>query len=732
MAASGSIRTNVTSDGYIYLQLSWSEASQSIEGNYTNINWNLRLISTGHGANIVSSAAKSCTIKFNGTTVFNGTVNIGLSAGQTKTLRSGSNFRINHNSDGKKTFSYSFSQQINITYSGAYIGTKSASGSGTLDTIPRASSISSISGNTIGSSVTVNIDRKASSFTHRVYYSFGNTKNYLLESGVGTSLTFTPAMSDCASVPNAASGTATIRVDTYSGSTKIGTASKNFTLNVPASVKPTIGSFTAERIDGTVPSDWGIYVKGKSKAKLTISGAAAGGYGATLKSYSITGGGYTGSTAEYTTGFLNTAGTITFTGKVTDSRGRTASKTVSVTVEDYAPPVIQSASAARCDASGSLQDDGAYVLVTHSLKYSSLGGKNSLSRSYRFRRVGETSWQNVQYTETEAGDIVGAGNISPDYSYEIELKAKDDLENVSRFLPVSTAKVIMDWKEGGAGMAIGKVSEKDGLEVAWPAYFHRSLQVNPEANGGYGISVFRANDDGEKYKVDFAVGKSGNTMSGYMGLFSPDGETLNSLQVAEDGLKVSGPAYLKKVTFPFGSQGILYGTKEDGTEISVLEPSISGNFSVYGRGNLNGAGGGAGSGGTTYVMGHNIGFRISDMASGVQSWNPYYNRGQSFTIGIDTTGFIFSNPKYLYFVIPLYKPVVGGPTITAATGDGMIVRCNGKFAYGSSDSNKIRPASYVVSQTTTCIRIRAEFGNTTNATANTAIGVYWHGTITFS
>lgn len=377
MATSGSIRTNVTNDGYIYLQLSWSEASQSIEGNYTNINWNLRLISTGHGANIVSSAAKSCTIKFNGTTVFNGTVNIGLSAGQTKTLRSGSNFRINHNSDGKKTFSYSFSQQINITYSGVHIGTKSASGNGTLDTIPRASSISSISGNTIGSSVTVNIDRKASSFTHRVYYSFGNTKNYLLESGVGTSLTFTPAMSDCASVPNAASGTATIRVDTYSGSTKIGTASKNFTLNVPADVKPTIESFTAERIDGTVPSDWGIYVKGKSKAKLTISGAAAGGYGATLKSYSITGGGYTGSTAEYTTGFLNTAGTITFTAKVTDSRGRTASKTVSVTVEDYAPPVIQSASAARCGASGDLQDDGTYVLVTHSLTYSSLGGRTA-------------------------------------------------------------------------------------------------------------------------------------------------------------------------------------------------------------------------------------------------------------------------------------------------------------------------------------------------------------------
>lgn len=541
MAASGSIRTNVTSDGYIYLQLSWSEASQNIAGNYTNINWNLRLISTGHGANIVSSAAKSCTIKFNGTTVFNGTVNIGLSAGQTKTLRSGSNFRINHNSDGKKTFSYSFSQQINITYSGAYIGTKSASGNGTLDTIPRASSISSISGNTIGSPITVNIDRKVSSFTHRVYYSFGSKKNSQISANAGTSATFTPPMSDCSLVPNATKGTATIRVDTYSGSTKIGTASKNFTLNVPASVKPTIESFTAERIDGAVPSDWGIYVKGKSKAKLTISGAAAGGHGATLKSYSITGGGYTGSTAEYTTGFLNTAGTITFTAKVTDSRGRTASKTVSVTVEDYAPPVIRSAPAARCNASGSLQDDGAYVLVTHSLTYSSLGGKNSLSRSYRFRRVGETSWQNTQYTETDAGDIVGAGEISPDYSYEIELKAEDELENASRILPVSTAKVIMDWKKGGAGMAIGKVAEKDGFEVAWPVIFHQGLQINPEANGSYGMDVFRANDEGDTYRTGFATGKSGNSLCGYVGFYTPDNQAINALYLWEDRTSLGMP-----------------------------------------------------------------------------------------------------------------------------------------------------------------------------------------------
>lgn len=206
----------------------------------------------------------------------------------------------------------------------------------------------------------------------------------------------------------------------------------------------------------------------------------------------------------------------------------------------------------------------------------------------------------------------------------------------------------------------------------------------------------------------------------------------NGIATLDETGKLPANQFPEKIVFPFGSSNSIYGTKEDGTEFFVLEPSISGNYTVLGRGNLNEAGGGTGEGATTYVMGHSIMFRISDMASGVQSWSPYYNRGQSFTIEIDTTGFIFSNPKFLYFVIPLDKPVVGGPTITAATGDGMIVRCNGKFAYGSSDSNKIKPASYITYLTTTCIRIRAEFGNTTNATANTAIGVYWHGTITFS
>src|SRR5699024_7663636 len=139
---------------------------------------------------------------------------------------------------------------------------------------PRASSISSITGDTIGETVTIRLNRASSSFTHRLYYTFGDTKNRLLSSSVATSYSFKPSMNDCAYLPNGTSGTATIRADTYNGSTKIGSASKNFTLKVPSSVAPTLSGVSVTRVDGDVPEDWGVYVKGKSSAKVQINGAA--------------------------------------------------------------------------------------------------------------------------------------------------------------------------------------------------------------------------------------------------------------------------------------------------------------------------------------------------------------------------------------------------------------------------------------------------------------------------
>ena len=142
--------------------------SQSIPNNNTVISWNLQLISTNYGR-IDSSASKTWSVTVNGTN-YSGTNTVGIANNATKTLAAGST-TISHNADGTKTFSFSFSQQFNINFNG-YVGTISGSGTGVLNTIPRASSITANNG-TLGTSNTLTINRASSAFMHTITWSCG-------------------------------------------------------------------------------------------------------------------------------------------------------------------------------------------------------------------------------------------------------------------------------------------------------------------------------------------------------------------------------------------------------------------------------------------------------------------------------------------------------------------------------------------------------------------------------
>ena len=86
----------------------------------------------------------------------------------------------------------------------------------------------------------------------------------------------------------------------------------------------------------------------KSKVTLTINGAAGAG-GSTISFYSITGGGLSYTESSVTTGFLNTSGSITFTGKVCDSRGRWSDEvSVAIEVVPYAASRFNNYSTQRC------------------------------------------------------------------------------------------------------------------------------------------------------------------------------------------------------------------------------------------------------------------------------------------------------------------------------------------------------------------------------------------------
>lgn len=285
----------------------------------TSIAWTLK--GSGSGSGWVMAGGFNATI--NGTTVYSTSTDIRIKLYNGTTIASGS-LKISHNSDDSKSFSLSCQAGVY-----KYAVSVTASGTHTLNTIPRASSVSATNTN-LSAASTITITRASSAFTHTLTYAFGGTTGTIVSKTTSTSVYWTPALTLANQIPNAVSVTCTITCDTYNGSTKIGTKTCTLTLTVPSTVKPRMTSVTATRVDGDVPSDWAIYVQSKSKATVTINGAA-GAYGSTISSYSITGGGYSSTASSFTTGFLTSSGTITFTAKVTDSRGSVSDeKTVSI------------------------------------------------------------------------------------------------------------------------------------------------------------------------------------------------------------------------------------------------------------------------------------------------------------------------------------------------------------------------------------------------------------------
>lgn len=454
MASSGSITTNESQGRSITLL--WSQSSQSVANNTTTIAWTLKGSGSSGGGSWVMSGAFKAVI--NGKTVYSSDTRIQLYKDQV--IASGST-TITHNADGTKSFSLSCEAGVYT-----YAVSVRASGTHTLNTIPRASSISMASG-TMGSASTISISRASSSFTHTLTYAFGNATGTIVSKTTSTSVSWTPPLTLAQQIPSSTSGKITIICTTYSGNTSVGSKSITVTLKVPDSVKPTMTSLTATRVDGNVPSAWGIYVQGKSKATLKINGAA-GTQGSTISSYSISGGGFSSTSSSFTTGFLTTVGTITFTAKVTDSRGRTSDpKTVSISVVAYSPPSVSSYSSQRCNSAGTPLDSGTYVKGLISFSYASCSSKNTITTSTSYKKSSATAWTNANKTFSSGTAFTFGGSISAESSYDIKYTISDAFTTVTVNDTISTVSVLMDFKAGGKGIAIGKVSEFDNtLEVS--------------------------------------------------------------------------------------------------------------------------------------------------------------------------------------------------------------------------------------------------------------------------
>ena len=472
MATSGNF---TTTNQYIVFWIEVIQNSQNISNNTSNVTVKVWIKRTNTGYTTYGSGTVF-------TNIDGVQRNVSITPSQKITSTASTIFHqditVKHNSDGKKTLNV----QVGISHEMFNSSQSSVVFNTSLTTIPRSSSIS-LSASTIeaGRELTVNITRASGSFTHNVYLMFGSS-TFTIQNGVATSAKGIIPLEVLKQIPNATTGIGSVYCDTYNGGAKIGTAGQRITITAPSNIVPTYSSLNVTRVDNVVPSAWGVYVKGKSKVTLEIVGAA-GTYGSTISKYSITGDGQSATASKYTTGVLNNSGTVTFTGVVTDSRGRTATKTANISVVDYSSPKITDFLVQRCNSGGTLTDEGTYVKVTPKWSYSSVNSKNTFSAKVDYKTKAATTWGTATTVTTSGSSyIIGDGGISANTSYDIRLTIQDAFETVTKTITIPTAKTTLDFRNGGNGIAVGKVAESDGFEVDWNSKFNKQVDVEGTTN----------------------------------------------------------------------------------------------------------------------------------------------------------------------------------------------------------------------------------------------------------
>lgn len=345
----------------------------------------------------------------------------------------------------------------------------------------------------VGDSISLSISSSSATNWHGISWSLGTLSWYQEVFSGGSSTVFTIPES-WASAITGSSATGRVTLTTYDAyDMYIGSSSYTFTVTLSTSSSaPVIGSFYGNRVDGEVPSSWGVYVQGKSKIQLVISGAS-GSAGSSISTYRFSGGGYAWSSSTdytYTTGFLTTAGANTFTGTVTDTRGYSANRTLSVNVLPYETPSVTFMETYRAAADDTPSETGPNIIVRFTSSYSSVDGKNTLTRYFAFRRVGASTWSGNYTASADGGWRLPANLPSTDTApYEIRMMLVDALSTTTQIFDVQGAQYTMFFANGGKNVSIGMAgSRANALEInpAWSIY-HGNTNITPRLSGTLGV-----------------------------------------------------------------------------------------------------------------------------------------------------------------------------------------------------------------------------------------------------
>lgn len=263
--------------------------------------------------------------------------------------------------------------------------------------------------------------------------------------------------------------------------------------------------------------------------------------------------------------------------------------------------------------------------------------------------------------------------------------------------------------EGNANIASGHLSHVGGMNSGASGFASFAHGYGLQANGEY-QAVFGMNnivDTNNKYLLIVGNGPG-------------DGSLSNAF-----GVTASGHIDVQKNIYINTNGSGIFGRDTDGTNCELIAMDGNNKLSIgYGQ---------YSHGGRETVLqgGDKLTFRLKNPNA---TWRPYMSKGYSFDTTIQVGGYITNSGKDVTFQLPLNNPVIGSPTVTIASVNGLCVRQNNKYLYGSAASTFAKPSSYSCTLVNggNHIKITAKMANATNAENNSACGIYASIKVKFS
>lgn len=478
---------SLTSSSYDgrYMTLSCSQ-SKDVKTNKSTITWKL----TVTGGNDKYYSTGPTTVKINGTEVYY----CARKDWATKAFPAAKGsvsgtITVDHNQYGDASIKVSLKTAI-------YVGASSAtekSGTWELDNIARASQPSCITwpnttddvGN-MGNTITIHMNKKAN-FTHTVRYSW-HTKTGTIATNVVNNCNWKIPTSFAEDIPTAMSGWGTIYVDTYNGSTKIGTKSVKFTVHVPSYDLSQVPATISLNNENATIDSWDVAIKGFTKLNWSVTPQPSQYYNYILGYHlcliqngdDLTAGdtlsilANTTDTSGVTDYLTYTPGTYRLKMAVKDSRSKwsdyvlrdpdDSTKPLKLTIYDYSAPKIQNASAFRCNSSGTAIDSGTYLSIGCSgIVGASIDGRNGISAVYQWRVVGD------EYNAKASIPDAPIGEFPVTNAFEVKLTVRDTIgSETTKIISIPLGKTDFHLTPYGAGFGMYHDSNKpDTVQTAW-------------------------------------------------------------------------------------------------------------------------------------------------------------------------------------------------------------------------------------------------------------------------